>query len=146
VKKRIIIAVLMIPCIFILIWLGAIVKCEIRTYLHGDEFTDGWKDTNMLAGSDYLKVLAYSDTAARIYYVNDGLGGDIIKFVKKDSKWEIDEWERTVWAKGGSADEFMWPYLLDSPMGKVIVILIGLPSLIIIIILVHALLKDRRGK
>ncbi|NMC57637.1 MAG: hypothetical protein GYA50_10490 [Eubacteriaceae bacterium] len=145
-KKRIIIAVLIIPCIFTLIWLGAIAKCEILTNLHGNEFTDGYKKTNMLDKIDYLKVLEYSGTTARIYYVGDGVRGDIIKFIKKDSKWELDKWEGTVWDAIGSADGTAWPYFYDSPDGLFKIIIYGLPSLIIIIILFRILVKNKKSK
>jgi hypothetical protein len=143
-KKRIIIAVLIILGVFISIWLGAIVKCEILTNLHGNEFTDGYKRTNMLNKIDYLKVLNYSDTTARIYYVSKGVRSDIIKFVKKDGEWELDKWERTVWDSTGSADGTMWPYFYDSPDGRFKIIIYGVPSLIVIIILVRVLVKNRR--
>jgi hypothetical protein len=136
----------MIICIFILIWLGSFAKCEVLTKLHGDEFTDGEGYEDLVRENYHLKVLNYSATTARVYYVNPGEGSNIIKFVKKDGTWEFEECERTVWAAEGNADEAMWPYVYDSPNGITKIILYGLPSLIIIIILVCILLKDRKVK
>jgi len=97
---------------FLLFWGGSIAKCEILTYLHGKEFETLYKANNMIGEQKYLKVLNYSDTSARIYYVSvNGYGGDILTFVKKGDIWVYDKWERTVWSKSGSADGFIWPYL-----------------------------------
>jgi len=96
----------------LLFWVGSILKCEILTYLHGTEFASLYKANTMIGEIEYLKVLDYSDTSARIYYVSvKGYGGDILVFVKKSGHWTYDKWERTVWSKTGSADGFVWPYI-----------------------------------
>lgn len=97
---------------FLLFWSGSIARCEILTYFHWKEFEKLYKANSMIGEQEYLKVLDYSDTSARIYYVSvNGYGGDILTFVKKGDQWVYDKWERTVWSKTGSADGFMWPYL-----------------------------------
>lgn len=93
----------------IFIWLMSLAKCEIATLLYGEEFEGEFDQTNMIAGNPEPKVLKYSNQEATIYYVDDS-GGDIIIFEKVNDEWIMKEWARTVWAKGGSADGFVWPY------------------------------------
>ena len=97
----------MLPITF---WMGSFVKCEILTFQHWKEFEGLEEATNMISASETIKVLDYSDTSARIYF-KDREGGDILKFVKQDGKWVYYEWERTVWSRTGSADNFLWPYI-----------------------------------
>ena len=109
-KKRLIILLLVI-IIPILIWIASLVKCEVLTYKHGKEFESLYKQTNMLDKQKYCKVLDYSDTCARVYYVGvNRETGNVIWYIKKDGNWELDEWD-TVWSKTGSADGFIWPYI-----------------------------------
>ena len=103
-------ALLLVICIFITNWVIAIIKCERLTSLYGKEFIGLDRQTNMLAGANTVKVLNYTDNFARVYY-RDTFGGDILIFQKKNGKWELSVWERTVWSKHGSADDFMWPYI-----------------------------------
>lgn len=107
--KKMLIAIVACLCLF---WVGSILKCEILTLLHGQQFLGLQEQTHMLGESDYLKVLDYSATAARVYYVSsNSSGGDILKFTKQDGNWTFSEWEKTVWSNSGSADDFMWPYI-----------------------------------
>jgi len=134
-KKRIIIILLVVLLIFPFAWFVSIINCEVLTFLHGDEFWEGYEATNMLDKIDYLKVLDYSNTKARVYYVGMGRSsGDVIRFEKNNNKWEIDEWD-TVWSSTGSADAVIWPYVYDSVEGKLLMITIGVPLFIIIITL-----------
>lgn len=91
-------------------WIASIVKCEILTSKHYEEFVGLDESTNIVRKSEFLKVLDYSNMNARVYYY-DHEGGVILKFVKKDAKWVYDEWEKTVWSRTGSADDYMWPYI-----------------------------------
>lgn len=100
--------VILICCIPILIWFLSFAKCEIDTILHGKEFEGEYNQTNMIGGNPKPKVLTYSDDEAKVYYV-DELGGIILWFENIDGEWIMEEWD-AVWAKGGSADGFMWPY------------------------------------
>lgn len=103
------VAVILSPFIF---WGKAVLKCEILTHQHGEEFGTVYKENTMMGEIDYLKVLDYSDISARIYYVSKNRsGGDILIFSKKDHQWIYESWERTVWSKIGSADGFMFPYI-----------------------------------
>jgi hypothetical protein len=80
------------------------------TYQHYKEF-EGLEEstTNMMSKSKTIKVLEYSTISSRVYYKNS-YSGNVLKFIKKDDKWVLDKWEKTVWSKMGSADDFMWPY------------------------------------
>jgi len=72
---------------FILIWGVSLIKCEILTYQYGKEFDTIYKANTMMGEIDYLKVLDYSDTSARVYYVSiNKSGGDILKFSKKNGQ------------------------------------------------------------
>ena len=105
-----IIFIIIIVCFFV-IWGLAIAKCEILTHQHGKEFNTIYKENTMMGEIDYLKVLDYSETSARVYYVSKNkTGGDILIFSKKDGIWVYERWERTVWSKTGSASDIIWPY------------------------------------
>ena len=104
-KLRVVIVILLIP---ICIWLACLIKCEISTALHGWEFEGEYAQTNMIGGDPQPKVLRYSETEAKVYYV-DECGGCILLFEKEKNKWVLAEWD-AVWARGGTADGFIWPY------------------------------------
>jgi len=124
---------LILVLFFIAIWGGSIIKCEITTVQHGKKFTDLYKDTNMISSVDYLKVLNYSDTSARIYYVSKGGMGNIITVIKQDGQWAYDKWE-TVWSTSGSADEFVFPYIHHSATGIALLAILGIPAILITIV------------
>ncbi len=64
----------------------------------------------MITESDYFRVLEYSDSYAKVYYVNRDLTGELLGFEKENGEWVYTEW-RTIWsACGGSASEVIWPY------------------------------------
>ena len=97
--------------LFLIIWLAALMKCEVLTLLHREEFETIYRENTMLGEIDYLKVLEYSEEYARVYYVSENRSaGDILSFVKQGDKWKYDYWERTVWSATGSASEVIWPY------------------------------------
>lgn len=100
--------ILILCTVFLIIWSGSLIKCEINTLLYGNEFVEEYKQTNMIGGTPKPKVLKYTDTRAEIYYV-DKEDGNFIVFQKKNNKWVIDSWD-TIWSKTGSADGFIWPY------------------------------------
>ena len=96
---------------FIVIWGVSLIKCEILTYRYGKEFDTIYKANTMIGEIDYLKVLDYSDTSARVYYVSiNKSGGSILRFAKKDGQWTYEAWERVVWSKIGCASGVIWPY------------------------------------
>ncbi len=109
-KLRIIL--LIIVFCFLLIWVGSIIKCEVLTALHGDEFNAIYKENNMIGEIEYLKILEYSNKVARVYYISlNKSSGNILKFSKIDEQWKYDKWEQTVWSTSGTADGVVWPYL-----------------------------------
>ena len=93
----------------LILWLGAIAKCEILTYLHGDEFADAWKNNSMLHDVDTFKVLECEKWYAKVYYKSPE-GGDVLLFERDTGGWSPMLWY-TVWSKQGSADDFIWPYI-----------------------------------
>ena len=97
--------------LFMLIWGIAILKCEILTYKYGYQFNTIYQENTMIGEIEYFKVLEYSDTYARVYYVSKN-SGNVLTFSKKSGEWKYDKWEQTVWSKTGSADDFIWPYIL----------------------------------
>lgn len=115
-KAKIILSVLIIIIILPLaVWGVSLLKCEILTSLHGEEFTEVYRENTMMGDIEYLKVLDYSDSSARVYYVShDYLSGDVLTFSNENGEWKYESWERTVWSKTGSADGFLWPYITDT--------------------------------
>ena len=107
--RRIILAVFIMLAFF---WLSSLIKCEYLTVRYGDQFTNAYREHTMLATPDYLKVLSYTDSSAKVYYVKKGAGGNVLTFVRSDSQseWQFVEWI-TVWSKTGSASNFIWPYI-----------------------------------
>ncbi len=111
-KKLLKIFTISVFVIFLLIWGISILKCEILTYRYGSQFSIIYQENTMIGEIDYLKVLNYSDSTARVYYVSKNrTGGDILIFSRLSNEWRYEKWERTVWSKSGSADGFIWPYI-----------------------------------
>lgn len=108
-KRKLKILLIISLCLFLSFWGISILRCEVLTIQHGNEFENGYMQTNMISEPDYLKVLNYSNISARVYYVNK-YSGNVISFIKKDSSWHMTEWD-TIWSKFGSADDFIWPYI-----------------------------------
>ena len=100
--------ILTLCVVFLILWSGSLIKCEVNTFLYGKQFNGEYKQTNMISGTPKTKVLKYSKNKAKVYYM-DKEGGDIIAFQKKENKWIMDSWD-TVWSRTGSADGFVWPY------------------------------------
>ena len=112
-KLKIYIIILSPVLCFLLIWGISLAKCEILTLMHGDEFSEIYKENTMLGEQEHWKVLDYSKTSARVYYVGlNHSGADILTFVKENGKWRHDGWD-TVWSTSGSADNVIWPYWWD---------------------------------
>ena len=107
-KKRI----LKIAVLLIVVWWLVFGRIELLTALHSHEFEGEYRQTHMIGGHPKPKVMQYSSDTAKVYYV-DKNGGDVLYFEKKKGKWEMTSWD-TVWARGGSADGFIWPYIFDN--------------------------------
>lgn len=108
-KKRKVTLVVITGCILIIL-IVPYIRVEILTKQHGLEFETLYELTHMIDGIDYFKVMDYSDTSARVYYVGTNRStGNFLRFVRKDGQWVLIGWD-TIWSKSGSADDFIWPY------------------------------------
>lgn len=110
--KKTTVTIIVIFVIFLLLLTVAVVspyiKAEYLTARYGDQFEGLEKQTNMLDGATYFKVLSYSETEAKVFYVSDT--GDVITFAKnQNGQWTMRDWN-TVWSESGSADSLFWPY------------------------------------
>lgn len=107
--KKIIIRVIIIAMISLSVfWLGTIIKCEIVTALHGNEFLS----FEEVSTASKYKILSYSNDFARVYCVNfNKSNGSVHNFIKQDGNWVYNEWETGGWSKTGTADGFIWPYI-----------------------------------
>lgn len=107
-KKKVLIVLIIMVCILVI---GiSYVNVEIKTYKYGDQFKDRYTDTNMITGIEYYKVFSYSETKAKVLYVE--LGHETVNFVwfkKEKGKWMYDNWE-TIWSQNGSADGWTFPF------------------------------------
>lgn len=109
-KKRLKIILLVCICVPILFWLASLLKCEILTHLHYDEFATAYQEDTMLGEMEYFKVLDYSEETARVYYVSkDMYAASVLVFSKVGDQWKKSRWE-TIWSTSGSASETIWPY------------------------------------
>ena len=81
-------------------------RVEYLTSKYGDEFKDGYRQTNMIDSIEYLKVLEYDIQYAKVLYI-DG-AADYIWFKKENNQWIMEKWD-TVWSDSGSADGITWP-------------------------------------
>ena len=84
-KKFITILIGILGC-FLLFWAGSIIRCEIITAQHGQEFENLYLQTRMIDENDYLKVMDYSNSTARVYYVRKHSMGNLITFNKQDGQ------------------------------------------------------------
>ena len=108
-KKHRIPVFLVIILVLCAVWGISLIKCEILTHSHADEFMDGWEQTGILSEPERVKVLQYSKQRASVYYVDEE-GGSVLAFEKQDGCWILSEWE-ACWSKTGSADDIIWPYI-----------------------------------
>ena len=117
----------------IVFWFISIVKCEILTFLYKSNFPFPEDIRSMRGDMDYLKVIKYSGSSACVYCVSGNKSvGDTVMFIKSNGEWRYDGRINTVWSKrGGSADEFVWPYFYHSNEGIAVFIIIAFPIIII---------------
>jgi hypothetical protein len=125
VNAIVLIAVFLVPVLF---WAGSVAKCEILTSLHSEEFRDGYLAVGWIENPERCKVLNYSGTYAKVYYV-EAAEGTICEFKKADGAWELDWWD-TTWSAMGSADGSVWPYVWDSSYGRFQIIILAVIMLI----------------
>ena len=100
--------ILIIFAVILIIIFFPYIKAEYFTLKYGKQFEGLEEQTNMLSNSRYYKVLSYSKSRAKVFYVSNT--GDVITFEKNSQGvWQIKDWY-TVWSHYGSADNFYWPY------------------------------------
>ncbi len=114
IEKTLKIIFLSVVIIFMVVWLGTLLKCDILTILHGEEFEFISDDEEYSFGKiDYLKVMEYNDTYAKVYFIYNGYNGNdiafLVNFSKEDGQWTYSS-PHTIWATQGSASEVIFPY------------------------------------
>ena len=99
----------LVLCVFI-IHLASIVKCEVLTYQHYDEFKDAYKQNTMLGEMESFKVLKYEpQKEAKVYYISENKAmGNVLTF-EYNGSWQMSSWD-TGWSKSGNADNLVYPY------------------------------------
>lgn len=130
-RKPKILCILIAFCLF-MIWFYPYAHNELLTWKYGKEFIGLQESTNMIGEVEFLKVLAYSNNSARVYYV--GNSGNILSFIKNNNVWQMKSWD-TIWSETGSAEAFIWPYFYHSSEGIAVFIFIGFLALLMIVFL-----------
>ncbi len=100
-----------IICLF-LVWSVSVIRCEVITYQHKDEF-------HMILDSVYddsfnLKVLEYNQRdSARIYCISkDKAYADVLRvgYDLENDCWHVYDYVGG-WSKTGNADDIVYPYI-----------------------------------
>ena len=93
-----------------ILWLGALIQCEVLTDRYYDDFDDAWRQNTMLGEMEYFKVLHCDGEWADVYYVGkEYSSGDLMAFHMEAGRWIEANWN-TVWSDTGSASDIIWPY------------------------------------
>ena len=96
--------------VFLLLWIGSLVKCELLTKEYYNDFEYAYVVGTTIGDIGYFKVLSCDDQTAEVYYVgHDYAGGDVLSFEKTAGEWVMTNWH-TVWSDTGSASDVIWPY------------------------------------
>ncbi|MBE7026353.1 MAG: hypothetical protein E7410_02125 [Ruminococcaceae bacterium] len=115
--KKFLIFILIISLIVFVFWGIPMLKCEYLTARYGHEFdlSQVPEENSMLGKVEWFKILSYNDDIAQIYYIDEDFStGNILTFKKVSGEWKYDSWD-TLWtARGGNADENVWPYFWHS--------------------------------
>lgn len=92
-------------------YIFSLVKCEILTHQHYDEFEYAYKQNTMLGEIEFFKVLEYETCGvAKVYYVTkDYSTGTVLTFGYDDGNWKEVSWGDG-WSTSGNADEIVYPY------------------------------------
>ncbi len=95
----------------IITYVFSLVKCEVLTHRHYDEFEYAYKQNTMLGDMEFFKVLEYKTCdIAKVYYVSKGYSlGSVLTFAYEDGNWKEVSWD-TPWSISGNADKTVYPY------------------------------------
>ncbi len=96
---------------FICVWVGSLIKCEILTHQHYNEFENVCKSDYYEV--NYFKVLEYSPyDFSQVYLVaNDSKPGEVLrlKYDFDNDSWYVLDYV-SGWSKSGNADDIVYPY------------------------------------
>ena len=109
-KNRFVWFFIAILSLFFALWVVSIIRCEILTFQHRNEFKGLEIKTNMLPATETIKVLSYTDETAIVLYRKRRYYTCVFKFIKKNGEWIRVSWN-TIWSNTGNADGFIWPYI-----------------------------------
>lgn len=104
--KRLIFAMI---AVFMMLWLFAVIKCEINTNKFKGELP-ALVDIHGEHNYNKIKVLYCNNCYAYVYATTDDYGNTYHLKKGEDGHWEQYEWE-CIWSRHGSADGFIWPYI-----------------------------------
>ena len=106
-KKYILFAIFLLPA---LVWICALVRCDVLTQKYHDDFALAYTQNTMLGDMEYFKVLRCDGKTAQVYYVSKNrAGADVLTFENRNGNWVETGWE-TVWSTSGSASGVVFPY------------------------------------
>ena len=109
-KKLIWLIVILAVMIPILLWISALIECEILTQKYYDDFEQAYTQNTMLGEMEYFKVLSCDENTAQVYYVSKGMtDANVLTFKNDNDQWQEISWE-TIWSTSGSASEVIYPY------------------------------------
>ena len=95
-------------------WIASLTYCEILTAkFSNSDLVTVCESNNMIGSIDTLKVLEKNPWYLKVY-VRNKQGGHVMLLENNKNasyeQWEVKDWW-TIWAKHGSADGFIWPYI-----------------------------------
>lgn len=111
IRKTALKSVVTVIAALIAVWTVSLIKCEIITKQHYDEFSQAYRQNTMInqAEIDFFKVLDCSENSAEVYYVSRDSFGCVLNFEKSGDEWLQSSWS-TVWSSTGSASGAVFPY------------------------------------
>ena len=108
-RNKLLITVISVLALFLLAWPASIIRCEILTARHGEEFAQASAELEQVVKpNDGWKVITYSECYAEVYFYSE-FGGELVAFDLKDGQWVERTWIAS-WSASGSADDIIWPY------------------------------------
>ena len=112
-KKVLLRIIVICLALYLIIWVGSIIKCEIYTHKYGDDIIDEYKSnldySYWIDGYSFVKIISFSSSEAKVYYINDN-SGYIVRYMKINEHWEAYMCDLLWTHNGGSADNSIWPY------------------------------------